>query len=123
MPTPEQIARISWLTEDDLSVYAGEFGRTGFQGGLNWYRCTTFPGMQTGMELFAGRKLEVPSMFVGGERDWRIHQVAGALAGIATACTDYRGTFLVPRAGHWVQQEEPHAVVAHLLRFLNNGTR
>src|SRR5208337_3938323 len=28
----------SWLTEADIDVYAGEFARTGFRGGLNWYR-------------------------------------------------------------------------------------
>jgi len=119
MPSAEQIASCSWLSETDLAIYASEFARTGFQGGLNWYRCTTVPGMQTDMELFAGRKLEVPSMFIGGERDWGIHQTAGALAGMETACTDYRGTFLVPGAGHWVQQEAHNQVVARLLTFFS----
>src|SRR5271155_5252659 len=84
MPSAEQISSCSWLSETDLAIYASEFARTGFQGGLNWYRCTTVPGMQTDMELFAGRKLEVPSMFIGGERDWGIYQTAGALAGMET---------------------------------------
>jgi pimeloyl-ACP methyl ester carboxylesterase len=39
MPSADEIAACRWLTEDELSVYAGEFGRTGFQGGLQWYRC------------------------------------------------------------------------------------
>jgi pimeloyl-ACP methyl ester carboxylesterase len=46
-------------------------------------------------------------MFIGGERDWGIHQTAGALNAMETACADYRGTVLVPGAGHWVQQEAP----------------
>ena len=48
------------------------------------------------MELFDGRGLEVPSMFIGGERDWGIHQTAGALNAMETSCSDYRGTVLVP---------------------------
>ncbi|MDE2363158.1 MAG: alpha/beta fold hydrolase [Hyphomicrobiales bacterium] len=123
MPTPAQIASCSWLSEADLAVYAGEFGRTGFQGGLNWYRCTTVPGMQADMELFSGRKLDVPSMFIGGARDWGIHQTAGALQAMEKACARFRGAFLVPGAGHWVQQEAPEQVVAHLRRFLTEESR
>jgi len=40
MPSPSEIATCDWLMENELSVYASEFGRTGFQGGLQWYRCT-----------------------------------------------------------------------------------
>ena len=82
------------MTESDLDFYATEFGRTGFQGGLNWYRCGTVPGVAVEMELFDGRRLDVPSMFIGGERDWGIHQTAGALNAMETACSDYRGTVL-----------------------------
>ncbi len=118
MPTPEQIAACSWLTDEDLAFYASEFGRTGFQGGLNWYRCTTVPGMQTDMELFAGRKLEVPCLFIAGDRDWGIHQTAGALNAMEAGIPAYRGTFLIPGAGHWVQQEAPEQVMDVLGRFL-----
>ena len=31
----------AWLTDAELAVYASEYGRTGFQGGLNSYRCGT----------------------------------------------------------------------------------
>jgi pimeloyl-ACP methyl ester carboxylesterase len=70
MPSSEQVASCQWMTESDLDFYATEFGRTGFQGGLNWYRCGTVPGVAVEMELFDGRRLDVPSMFIGGERDW-----------------------------------------------------
>jgi pimeloyl-ACP methyl ester carboxylesterase len=107
MPSSKQVASCQWMTESDLDFYATEFGRTGFQGGLNWYRCGTVPGAAVEMELFDGRRLDVPSMFIGGERDWGIYQTAGAMNAMETACSDYRGTVLVPGAGHWVQQEAP----------------
>jgi pimeloyl-ACP methyl ester carboxylesterase len=61
----------------------------------------------------------VPSTFIAGASDWGIQQNPGALERMATeACTDWRGTHLVDGAGHWVQQEQPAAVVRHLLAFL-----
>jgi pimeloyl-ACP methyl ester carboxylesterase len=34
------------------------------------------------------------------------------------ACTDFRGTTIVPGAGHWVQQEAPTETNLALERFL-----
>jgi pimeloyl-ACP methyl ester carboxylesterase len=33
------------------------------------------------------------------------------------SCADYRGTHLIPGAGHWVQQEQPGAVAERILAF------
>jgi pimeloyl-ACP methyl ester carboxylesterase len=123
MPSSEQVASCRWMTESDLDFYATEFGRTGFQGGLNWYRCATVPGVALEMELFDGRRLDVPSMFIGGERDWGIHQTAGALNAMETVCSDYRGTVLVPGAGHWVQQEAPDPSPSALTRTEDSQRR
>jgi hypothetical protein len=41
MPTKEQVSKELWLPASELEVYASEYERTGFQGGLNWYRCNT----------------------------------------------------------------------------------
>jgi pimeloyl-ACP methyl ester carboxylesterase len=118
MPTPEQVAACTWLTEDELAVYAQEYGRTGFQGGLNWYR-TRFTGTNADMEAFAGKRIEVPATFIGGARDWGVQQAPGALGKMEREATaDWRGTHLVPGAGHWVQQERPAETVALLLDFL-----
>ena len=67
MPSSEQVASCQWMTESDIDFYATEFGRTGFQGGLNWYRCGIVSGVAVEMELFDGRRLDVPSLFIGGE--------------------------------------------------------
>lgn len=119
MPTAEQIAACGWLPEDELRVYSGEFDRTGFQGGLNWYRCRTIPEHSAELKLYTGRTIDVPSCFIGGAQDWGIRQNPGGLEKMQDgACTDFRGCHLIDRAGHWVQQEQPDAVTAHLLTFL-----
>ena len=54
MPSEEEVAACRWLTDAQLSVYAHEFARTGFQGGLQWYRCLTGKYV-TELETFSGR--------------------------------------------------------------------
>jgi len=123
MPTQAEITSCAWLPEDELRVYSSAFARTGFQGGLNWYRCRG--GKFTAeLETFSGLTIDVPACFIAGASDWGIHQVPGALERMATsASTQWRGTHLVDGAGHWVQQEKPDAVSALLLRFLRDGSR
>src|SRR5262249_31775862 len=78
MPLAAEIAACRWLTEDELSVYAAEFGRTGFQGGLQWYRCTDSKRQLAELEVFSGRTIDVPACFIAGKSDWGIHQFPGA---------------------------------------------
>ena len=119
MPTPAEIASCAWLPEEDLAVYASEFGRTGFQGGLQWYRCLTGEREINTLRVFGGRTLDVPSGFIAGERDWGAYQVPGGLTAMRErACTHMLACDVVPGAGHWVQQEQPRVVVELLLRFL-----
>ena len=119
MPSPEQIASCTWLSEDELAVYSAEYGRTGFQGGLNWYRCATDPKFSSELRLFAGRSIDVPSLFIAGKSDWGVFQVPGAFEKMqAKACSQMRGCHLLDGAGHWVQQEQPDQVNALLLDFL-----
>jgi pimeloyl-ACP methyl ester carboxylesterase len=119
MPSPEAIAACRWLPDDALRVYSGEYARTGFQGGLQWYRCRTTGRFLAEEQTWAGRTIDVPSLFVAGASDWGIHQVPGALEATRTrACTRMLGCVLVEGAGHWVQQEQPGEVVRLLLDFL-----
>lgn len=109
-----------WLSEGDLDVYVSEWSRTGFQGGLNWYSAQTSSSaaQKSDMLLFAGRKLEVPCTFIGGEQDWGTYQQPGAFDKYSESCSDYRGATIVPNAGHWVQQEQPEKTVEAILAFL-----
>jgi pimeloyl-ACP methyl ester carboxylesterase len=119
MPSPEAIAACSWLPDDELCVYSGEYARVGFQGGLQWYRSRTQGIGQAELQAFSGRTIDVPSMFIAGAQDWGIYQTPGAIERMqATACTNMRGCHLLDGAGHWVQQEQPGGVLSLLLPFL-----
>uniref|UniRef100_UPI003907F7EC alpha/beta fold hydrolase n=1 Tax=Siccirubricoccus phaeus TaxID=2595053 RepID=UPI003907F7EC len=119
MPSAAEIAACAWLPEAELQVYATEYGRTGFQGGLNWYRCRTSRLFEAETELFAGCRIEIPATFIAGANDWGIHQTPGALERMQReACTRMARVSLIPGAGHWVQQEQPAAVISALLEFL-----
>ena len=110
-----------WLTETELGVYADEYARTGFQGGLQSYRCTTSGLTGAEMQLFAGRAITVPSLFIGGAADWGVHQKPGEFERMqAHGLADMRGCHLVPGAGHWVMQEQPAATAALMLNFLRS---
>ncbi len=122
MPSADMIASCRWLPEDELAVYSGEYRRTGFQGGLQWYRCRTGGVLLAELQLFAGRTIDVPSLFIGGKSDWGTFQTPGAFEHMQkSACTDMRGAHRVEGAGHWVQQEQPADVTALLLRFLRDA--
>jgi pimeloyl-ACP methyl ester carboxylesterase len=103
-------------------VYSSEYGRTGFQGGLQSYRIGTDPTYGAELQLFAGRTIDVPACFIAGASDWGVYQRPGRLEHMQrVACTQMRGVHLVTGAGHWVQQEQPAAVAALLLEFLSRG--
>jgi len=109
-----------WLSDAELAVYVSEFGRTGFQGGLNWYRCATDARLNADLRIFAGRKIEVPTLFVAGQLDWGTFQRPGEFERMqSAACSRFEGVHLVPGAGHWVQQERPAEVSRLLLDFLS----
>ena len=121
MPSAEQVAACGWLTDAELGVYRRAFESTGFQGALNWYRCRTSGLNAPDLALFAGRRIEVPAMFVAGASDWGIRQTPGALEQLCERdCVNFRGCELIPDAGHWVQQEKPEAVSNTLLGFLRS---
>jgi pimeloyl-ACP methyl ester carboxylesterase len=104
----------AWIGEDELRVYVDAFERTGFTGGLNWYR-----NIDRNWELsepVAERRVEQPSMFLTGELDQvRKFMPAEAMRGWLT---DQRAEIVIDGAGHWVQQERPDEVNAALLGFL-----
>jgi pimeloyl-ACP methyl ester carboxylesterase len=122
MPPRAANGNCLWLPDEELRVYSDTYGRTGFQGGLNWYRCRFVDAFTREQQVFAGRKIDVPAMFISGKSDWGTYQTPGALEAMeTTACSDYRGTHLIDGAGHWVQQEQPEAVNKLLIAFLRRA--
>jgi pimeloyl-ACP methyl ester carboxylesterase len=112
---PEADGLPDWLTQDELDHYIAEFTRTGFTGGLNWYR-NFDRNWETTAEL-DGAKISVPCLFIGGTADpvlsfTRTDRAADAISG------PYQQV-MIDGAGHWLQQERPDEVNAALLEFLN----
>jgi len=124
MLSAAEVAACHWLTEDEISVYDTEYGRTGFQGGLQAYRCIYDSKQIAELRLFSDRTVDVPSCFIAGESDWGVYQTPGAAEKMRDrACTRMVGFYLVGGAGHWVQQEQAEEVSALLIQFLHDQTR
>jgi pimeloyl-ACP methyl ester carboxylesterase len=108
-----------WLTAADLDFYTAEFTRTGFTGGLNWYRA-----MDLSWELtaaFAGATIAQPSLFIAGREDGVLSfpGMDAVMAGLSYVLPGLRQTLLLDGCGHWVQQERPDEVNRALLEFLH----
>jgi pimeloyl-ACP methyl ester carboxylesterase len=119
MATPEVLP--DWLSQEDLDVYVAEFERTGFRGGLNWYR--NFDRNWELLAPFADRRITVPALFIGGLRDAVVtgpefEEPGPGVQMLDGFCDDLRGKVLIEGAGHWNQQEAPEETNAALLEFL-----
>jgi pimeloyl-ACP methyl ester carboxylesterase len=115
---PEPAGLPAWLSQDELDHMTVEFSRTGFTGGLNWYR-----NFDRNWELtadLAGRGVDVPAAVVAGSRDPVIAMASPD--GMAQWIPDLRGVTMVAGAGHWVQQERPAEVNAAILTFVSSLT-
>ncbi|MGZ5874667.1 MAG: alpha/beta fold hydrolase [Bradyrhizobium sp.] len=124
MPSAEQIAANQWLPDRELAFYSAEYERTGFQGGLQWYRCGTSGAFTAELETWSGRSIDVPSCFISGKQDWGTYQRPGVYEAMqTTACTHMLGCHLVEDAGHWVQQEQSGQVSGLLLQFLKSAAQ
>jgi pimeloyl-ACP methyl ester carboxylesterase len=105
-----------WLTEGDIDFYAGEFKRTGFRGGLNWYR-----NIDRNWELlapFTGAKVTVPALYMTGDRTAPQQGIDRVLADLATDVPRLRRAIVLRDCGHWAQQERPSQVNAAMIDFL-----
>ncbi|PJG47384.1 hypothetical protein CAF53_03360 [Sphingobium sp. LB126] len=124
MPSKGEVARCTWLSEADLEIVAGEFARTGFQGGMQWYRSAVRGDMARGLGLFAGRQVQCPTLFVAGEGDWAAYQAPGAIDVMSArlAMKPIKPRF-IRGAGHWLQQEQPALLGDMLADFLADTSR
>jgi pimeloyl-ACP methyl ester carboxylesterase len=115
---PERLP--DWLSQADLDFYVAEFERTGFTGGLNWYR-----HIDRSWELLApwvGAQISVPALYVVGDRDVVYHFPGGGeqlFAALERSVPNLRRAVLLEGCGHWTQQERPAEVNRLLLEFLS----
>jgi pimeloyl-ACP methyl ester carboxylesterase len=108
-----------WLTEADVEIQAEQLARTGFRGGLAWYR-----NMDRNWELlapYAGARVTVPALYVAGDRDLvvRFPGVEGAISSLQDTVPRLAGRLMLEGCGHWTQQERPGEVNAALRGFLS----
>jgi pimeloyl-ACP methyl ester carboxylesterase len=109
----------NWLAEKDIDVFTEAFKRTGFRGGVNWYR-----NIDRNWELtpfLSGAKIRQPSLFVAGELDGVIAMNRRAFDHLEKSMPNLKRKILIPGAGHWVQQERPQEVNELLIGFLKEG--
>jgi len=112
LPEPDGLP--DWISQEELDHYVSEFSRTGFTGGLNWYR-NMDRSWETTPQL-DGAMITVPCLFIGGTADpvltfTRADRAPEVISG------PYRQV-MIDGAGHWLQQERPEEVNAALLDFL-----
>ncbi|WP_238889993.1 alpha/beta fold hydrolase [Achromobacter insuavis] len=108
----------AWLPPVDLAEFARAFGVSGFRGGLNYYR--NLDGNWAAQAAFEGLRVEVPALYLAGERDTGLaipgmRQIIDAMPALVP---DLRASEVLPGVGHWLPQEAPQAVNAALLSFL-----
>ena len=115
MVEPDELP--DWLTEDDLDYFTAEFLRTGFRGGLNWYR-----NLDRTWELsaaFAGKRIEQPALFITGDRDLT-RGMPGFEERMRAVVPNLKEVVTFPGVGHWTQQENPKGTNEAVLGFLES---
>jgi pimeloyl-ACP methyl ester carboxylesterase len=115
---PEPKGLPGWLPQSDLDHYVETFARTGFTGGLNWYRNLDRNWELT--ERIAGAHVACPSMFIAGAAD-PVLTFSSPEPGLVFL-DDHRSSLILAGAGHWIQQERPDEVNAALISFLDDVT-
>jgi pimeloyl-ACP methyl ester carboxylesterase len=111
----EELRPPKWMGEEDMDVYVETFERTGFTGGLNYYR-----NIDRNWELIeplAERHVEQPALFITGSRDPVRSFAPDAV--MDSWVDDLRGKVVIEGTGHWVQQQSPDEVNDALLKFLH----
>jgi pimeloyl-ACP methyl ester carboxylesterase len=106
----------SWLSSEDLDVYAGEFERTGFFGALGRYRNVDRDWED--LAAWDGAAIAQPSLFLTGEHDATRGWLGPAIDRLGETMPGLLGSHVIEGAGHWVQQERPDEVSALLVEWL-----
>ena len=116
----EPTERPDWLSAEDLDYYVDTFTRTGFSGGINYYR-----NLDRNWELtadYADTLIDAPVVFIAGEKDTVIGGATKPMleAAMSPKVKGLKDVVLIPETGHWVQQEKAAEVNALILDFLSD---
>jgi len=110
--------RPEWLAEKDITFFVQEFQRTGFRGGLNWYRNIDRNWSLT--PFLEGAKLRQPTLFIAGDMDPVIRMYRKPVESLERGVPNLKGKAILPGVGHWVNQERPEEVNRLLIQFLQS---
>lgn len=110
-----------WLGESDLAYFTEAYRKSGFRGGLNWYR-----NIDRNWELTApwqDAQIRQPALFIAGSKDAVITGLIGAkqVNKLELVLPNLKQKVIIDGAGHWVQQERPDEVSAALIDFLKQN--
>jgi pimeloyl-ACP methyl ester carboxylesterase len=114
--TPRTPKKPSFVTDADIDFFVGEFRRSGFVGGLNYYRNVDRNWALT--PFLDGAKLRQPTLFIAGERDAVLDFWGEEVEAMERNVPNLRKKLILPGVGHWTQQESPDAVNRALIEFL-----
>ena len=108
----------NWLSAEDLDYIVKQFEQAGFRGGVNYYR-----NFGRNWELtadLADHRIQVPTLFVAGAQDVVIGGAnkQALQAAMSNSVPNLVDVILIPKIGHWIQQEAPAETNAALLEFL-----
>jgi pimeloyl-ACP methyl ester carboxylesterase len=108
-----------WLSKEDFTVYVDTFTRTGFTGGLNWYRAADHIWHEK--QTRPDEPITVPTVFITGERD-PVSQMVGdaAIAEMRASVPGLVAVHVIPEAGHFVQMEAADEVNRIMVEFLDS---
>jgi pimeloyl-ACP methyl ester carboxylesterase len=107
-----------WLTEQDRNFFTSQFKQSGFRGGVNWYR-----NLDRNWELtpfLDGAKIILPTVFAAGDRDMVLEMRRDGYEALETNAPHLQKKYLIPGAGHWIQQERPKEINQLLIEFLQD---
>ncbi len=110
----------AWLSEADIDFFVAEFTRTGFRGGLNYYR-----NIDRNWELLApfdGLPVTVPALYMAGDRDpvVKFPGMDRHIADLVKFAPRLRASMMLPGCGHLIQRERPSEVNAAMIEFLRS---
>ncbi|KAJ0976288.1 hypothetical protein J5N97_018253 [Dioscorea zingiberensis] len=121
-PSEEEITLPPWLSEEDIDYYAAKFEKTGFTGGLNYYRC-----MDLNWELTAawtGAQIKVPTKFIVGDLDLTYHSPGVQdyihKGGFKKDVPFLEDVVVMEGVGHFITLEKAHEITHHVYEFIKN---
>lgn len=120
LATLPEAGPMPWLSDEDKKTFVDTFKKSGFFGGLSYYR-----NLDTNWEneaAFDGVKVSVPALFLVGERDTglSIPGMDKIIDSMDTFVPQLWGSYIIPEGGHWLPQEKPEEVNSYIEKFLND---